>query len=128
MPYLKHSTDDANTEHNAEPIAQYGRNRTPETQDSAVLDATQNGFLGTQRNDLSAENSTNEINQLVLAMVTTAQRLPNFDLIKAEMAADRRETEVAAKTDLLKERNHILEDVRPFIDLMEKERPGEAEY
>lgn len=75
-----------------------------------------------------AGGGKDELTRLVMAMVATGQRLPNFELIKAEIAADRREVEVAEKTELLKLRNGILEDVRPFIDLMKKERPEESEY
>lgn len=128
MPYLKHSSEDPDTDHKAEPIAQYGQNRASIIEDRTAQNASRTSAVGPQFTGYTAENGTNEINQLVLAMVATSQRLPDFGLIKAEIAADRREAEVAEKTDLLKERNRILEDVRPFIDLMKKERPDESEY
>lgn len=69
----------------------------------------------------------NALIQHVAAMVATARHLPDFELIKAEISADRREAEVAEKTELLKLRNGILEDVRPFINLMKKEHPDESD-
>jgi len=74
------------------------------------------------------DGDENALIQQVSAMIAASRHLPDFGLIKAEIAADRREAEVIEKTDLLKERNHILEDVRPFINLMKKERPDDPDY
>ena len=53
---------------------------------------------------------------------------PNTRLIAAEVAADIREVEVREKTSLMKLRNELAEQVRPFIDLMKGDLPAFADW
>lgn len=62
------------------------------------------------------------------ALISMAEVPPNTRLIAAEVAADIREMEIREKTALMQLRNELVEQVRPFIDLMKRDLPAYADW